>query len=606
MSWPWSELGLSGPADLKTIRGAYAQRLKATHPEEDPEGFQRLHDAYQEASRRARQAARAAAPSPPPAPELEEPKKPEETGRRNCGEPPYGEPKPPEKPEETGEQAWDYDELLEEKPSEPEQEPEKPEEESAGWDYERLFAEGEAEAQATRRRKLEELREKNRARYAKQEKEQRRRAREDEEAWAAVMAASHALELLHASGAPAAQWRRFLESPVFLSVRANLDFVFALEDFLEQRPDLSPEIRRAVFEAYESCNASKYPVYNRLYKLLNVERKDKRRMARAKSGWRARWRSFPTWRKICAVASLVVLGVCLLIIFGLSDGYEPPVKEPDVPWTEQAPEWLEADYGEPFVHAASEYIFAPAAEPDLYFWAVRNSKRSAGWPGYLTNYPYVRVRQALEAFAQERGLDLDLGSYTHEIGEAPKDYLLNLPLQGAEEDVAALGALIEDLAAQPWHQLPAAQRRTQQGISAPAYNVYLCHKGLAFYHGYAPETFDAEEALALYAQAGPAFCRYLVEQTGLADRHMGPDAWALEDRETLEIGGSVFFQVAGLDKETGEVRVRYLMGGEGSMLFCLPEDRWHDGLTMPDIYRGSCTTAQLEKVGHVLIMDQVK
>ena len=51
MSWPWSELGLSGPAALPEIRSAYAQRLKATHPEEDPEGFQRLHTAYQEASR---------------------------------------------------------------------------------------------------------------------------------------------------------------------------------------------------------------------------------------------------------------------------------------------------------------------------------------------------------------------------------------------------------------------------------------------------------------------------------------------------------------------------------------------------------------------------
>ena len=50
MSWPWSELGLSGPAALPEIRSAYAQRLKATHPEEDPEGFQRLHTAYQEAA----------------------------------------------------------------------------------------------------------------------------------------------------------------------------------------------------------------------------------------------------------------------------------------------------------------------------------------------------------------------------------------------------------------------------------------------------------------------------------------------------------------------------------------------------------------------------
>ena len=43
MSWPWSELGLDGPASLEEVRRAYAQRVKEVHPEEDPEGFQRLH-----------------------------------------------------------------------------------------------------------------------------------------------------------------------------------------------------------------------------------------------------------------------------------------------------------------------------------------------------------------------------------------------------------------------------------------------------------------------------------------------------------------------------------------------------------------------------------
>lgn len=45
MSWPWSELGLDGPAPLDEVRRAYAKRVKEVHPEEDPEGFQRLHTA---------------------------------------------------------------------------------------------------------------------------------------------------------------------------------------------------------------------------------------------------------------------------------------------------------------------------------------------------------------------------------------------------------------------------------------------------------------------------------------------------------------------------------------------------------------------------------
>lgn len=45
----WSELGLEPTADLRSIRHAYAARAKNCHPEEAPEEFQRLHDAYEAA-----------------------------------------------------------------------------------------------------------------------------------------------------------------------------------------------------------------------------------------------------------------------------------------------------------------------------------------------------------------------------------------------------------------------------------------------------------------------------------------------------------------------------------------------------------------------------
>ena len=64
MSWPWNELGLTGPVGPEEVKHAYAQRLKEVHPEEDPEGFQRLHRAYQMARRLSRTAGGSAAAPP--------------------------------------------------------------------------------------------------------------------------------------------------------------------------------------------------------------------------------------------------------------------------------------------------------------------------------------------------------------------------------------------------------------------------------------------------------------------------------------------------------------------------------------------------------------
>ena len=44
--WALDVLGLPDDADERAIKRAYAKLLKTTRPDEDPEGFQRLHDAY--------------------------------------------------------------------------------------------------------------------------------------------------------------------------------------------------------------------------------------------------------------------------------------------------------------------------------------------------------------------------------------------------------------------------------------------------------------------------------------------------------------------------------------------------------------------------------
>lgn len=49
VNWALRELGLQPDADARAVKRAYATRLKITRPEDDPEGFQRLHEAYQAA-----------------------------------------------------------------------------------------------------------------------------------------------------------------------------------------------------------------------------------------------------------------------------------------------------------------------------------------------------------------------------------------------------------------------------------------------------------------------------------------------------------------------------------------------------------------------------
>lgn len=50
----WQILGLNDDADKRAVKSAYAKRLKKTRPDDDPEGFQRLHAAYKRASQLAK------------------------------------------------------------------------------------------------------------------------------------------------------------------------------------------------------------------------------------------------------------------------------------------------------------------------------------------------------------------------------------------------------------------------------------------------------------------------------------------------------------------------------------------------------------------------
>ena len=55
--WALDALGLADDADERDVKRTYAKQLKVTRPDEDPEGFQRLHDAYRYALEHVRERA---------------------------------------------------------------------------------------------------------------------------------------------------------------------------------------------------------------------------------------------------------------------------------------------------------------------------------------------------------------------------------------------------------------------------------------------------------------------------------------------------------------------------------------------------------------------
>lgn len=306
MSWPWSQLGLSGPSGLPEIRHAYAEKLKVTHPEEDPEGFQRLHSAYQLASRMARQQKRRTEPVPAPQDERPSHAAPGPQEDFDYDELLQGGGEAPRLPrDEGGERDFDFDELLQEDSAPP---PSRDEEEERDFDFERLFAEGEAERAEARRRRGEErrraqaqnqawARERRRARewarnreyWQRQEqqnaynRERWDRFRQEQDRWENTETILHTIEMMYNAQAEAEVWRKFFMGPLFQQTKDSLDLIFGLEDFVSDK-DLSQEVRLALFLAYGFDKGVSRPELRPLYQMLLPAWRYKRSQNR--QGWK--------------------------------------------------------------------------------------------------------------------------------------------------------------------------------------------------------------------------------------------------------------------------------------------------------------------------------
>lgn len=321
MSWPWSQLGLPGPSELSEVRHAYAEKLKTTHPEEDPEGFQRLHSAYQLASRMARQQKRREG-APPPEPQPERPPQPQRV-EFNYDEPLRGGGEEPRFRAEDEERDFDYDELLQDGGEESRrrkedeeqdfdydellrdggEEPRRPEEEDQDFDFERLFAEGEAERAEARRRRAEERRKEQRQQRNRREEQLNLQFRQQEDRWQNTETILHTIEMLYSSGAKPEEWKKFFLGPMFQQNKDSLDVIFGLEDFVSTK-SLSRQVQSALFMAYGFDKGVSRPEQRPLFQMLLPAWK-----AEKKSNgfpWHLMFYGF-----LCAVVFLVGIGPLL-------------------------------------------------------------------------------------------------------------------------------------------------------------------------------------------------------------------------------------------------------------------------------------------------------
>ncbi len=637
MSWPWSQLGLPGPSELPEVRHAYAEKLKTTHPEEDPEGFQRLHSAYQLASRMARQRKRQTGEQPPepqtegPAPQPRPPEEEEDfdfDALLGSGE---EDPRRLQGAEE--EQDFDFDRLLEENDAPPRP----PQEEEQDFDFERLFAEGEAERAEARRRRGEERRREQRHTY---EQERRDRFGQEQFRWQSTETILHTIEMMYNARTGAEEWQKFFQSPLFQQAKGGLDLVFGLEDFVSTR-QLSQEVRLALFLAYGFDKGVARPELRPLYQMLLPAWREKNReknherflmvlglvlglvfpfilgplldLGLIPALFVSLSLVWVLWvvRKVVKTGNLerrargqkvsrkqerrsVILGsVCVLALIGVMYWVRSaprldikkllPTKDP----REQVCRYIQEDFG---LEVGSIYNrnsqYATEENGNLFYLEPDTAKvflagpdgardQKSGKPGYSTNLPEMMVLWALKDFANANTtIEVYNTDRGLKRGETSGTFLVALPAYGAGEAITGLGALLEELSREKWYQ-----------ARVPEVEIVLCSRqmkeGRLILTDWKPAdgAFVSEGVRALYENDfAHACCGQLLKELEL-DRDFlqdGETPYTLTKGGMAEIKGEECCKLYGLDGE-GRTALEYYVNLKGTSVYCVPGDFWQNG-----------------------------
>lgn len=578
--WPWSELGLDGPAPLEEVRRAYAQLVKEAHPEEDPEGFQRLHRAYQAARQEARRAAKG---NPPVVPGIEE-------QGAHCprnAQPPlereekldvqallHQENSQEKEPQEDGKQekreTWDFKNLLNQEKSQKKEPPGNTEhEERETWDFQNLLNQEKSQEKEPQGNTEQEEREMWEFERFFQEEERQRAERQQKKYGGGEQGRviDQALQLVYRllqEERPRSTWEQFLQSKLFSQVKDNAQFMAGLAEAFRTRTVSNPKIREDVLQAY---GLSTQTVSRKHWKFVrDVGGLKERTWGEQK--WRG-WMSF--LRSFCLVEGIVALALVLFIL--LLNGILYISEHPERVQAQEICQWLEEDFGIPvesaYLEKRSDSVrdyYLPEQQCYIEAWPAGERDLTQGKLGYESNLANVFLTQELEKFAQEWEAvctlkELDEEGNLSSAYEVPAGYLLSTGLWDGADCIAALGERLDQLAQESWYTL-----------LDPAFQLRLAVWDQPYFTYTAPgDPFDGAGVRSYYEDDLPAeLVAYLVMESGLAELDFGTAAYGLTDLGSITLQGDTYILVGGVDAAANELVRLYLY--DSNYLISTPYD----------------------------------
>lgn len=544
MSWPWSELGLEGPASLEEVRRAYAQRVKEVHPEEDPEGFQRLHTAYQKArqeARRARKAEQAGTAQQPRRPVSSQPQE-NEGGSLAFTALLHPEPEKKAPQPESQEPRLDFEALLgqEEPEKAPQPEPQEPE-----LDFDALLSQEEAREEAEEEAQKQKQEPSWDFQRLFREEDTKRQSGGGQEV--SVSQALELVEMLFEEERSHQDWRRFLTSVVFFRVKWNPRFMAALAGAFQAEPVLDERIREAVCEAYGFRPGHVPREHQAFYEAISGQK------AQPEKGKKGRFRQRHPGLFILAI----VMGIFFLLpaVVGLG-AYLSEL--PDRQMASKLSQYIEEDFGYPveiqYAGPSQLLFYLPVQQKSFTAWPEGERDLSQGKLGYGTDLGSKLLTDALEKFFEEWGYDDQLKLMDEEgedipNSELPSIYGVSTDLRGETEFLTALWEEMDRLSQEKWYVL---WQPTYQ-IQMEAWNLpYFTYKS-------SDGPFPGEEILSDYQEKVPLeVVTYLVEGCDLRAMDFGDRAFHLEDRGTVTLYEDTYTLMAGVEEATGQTTRLYL------------------------------------------------